>query len=266
MFVPFDGRVFENLPYWDRSIRTIIVLFGFYVIVHLISFCYEKLVLVVKKDFFVAKLGNGKRLNIRFGDILADELTQERTNIVISFNRCFDTQVDDYLIRRNSLHGKLVNKLIDSGRYTEETLQRAIETSLTRPSNLTSSNEAKDKKIGKGKRYELGAVAEIEGVNNEHYFCLGLSEFNQNIAYISKGDYVVALNKLIERIIRLSQNYPVYIPLIGTGIPSLGISEELALMMIIHTILLHKANIYCDIYIVVRPELKYSIEKLMIYL
>ena len=75
----------------------------------------------------------------------------------------------------------------------------------------------------------------------------------------------MVLDKLIERIIDLSQTYPVYIPLIGAGMSSLGISDELVLATIIHTILLHKSNLYCNIYIVVKPDLKYSLEKLIAY-
>lgn len=265
LFVPFDDFFAKNEGFIAKLLIVTLFLLISYIVIHIIAFAYHKIILFLKNDYLIAELGNGKKLHILFGDILSDELTKERTNIVISFNRCFDTQVDDYLIRQNSLHGQLVKKLLKYKKYTEKTLRKAIEKSLNLPSNVTYRNEEIDKHIGSSKRYELGAIAEIEGINKEHYFCLGLSEFHQNKAEISKRDYIVVLDKLFERIIDLSQNYPVYIPLIGAGMSSLGISDELILKIIIHTILLHKSNLYCDVYIVVKPDLKYPLEKLIAY-
>lgn len=264
LFVPLNVFFSEGVNF-IVLLFVILGLLFLYLVIHTIAFFLHKWSLGRKNEFFISQLGNGAKLHILFGNILGDELTKERTNIVISFNRCFDTQVDDYLIRRNSLHGQLVEKLIQSGKYTEKTLQKAIAKSLNKPSNLTYQYEEIDKSIGRRKRYELGAVAEIEGVNKEHYFCLGLSEFNQNKAEINIRGYIVVLDKLIERIIDLSQNYPVYIPLIGAGMSSLGISDELVLATLIHTILLHKSRLYCNVYIVVKPDLKYSLEKLTAY-
>ena len=141
LFVPFDGFFDENYDFLDKLLTVILLLLASYLIIHAIAFLFHVLILNIKKKFFIAKLGGGKELHIVFGDILDNKLTKERNNIVISFNRCFDTQVDDYLIRQNSLHGQLVNKLISTKKYTKSTLRKAIEKSLNAPSNITYKYE-----------------------------------------------------------------------------------------------------------------------------
>lgn len=267
LFLSFDG-LFDFITCWfTKLVCILLTVVVVYVIMHGIAFWtyYEKQKRI--REVAISELGSNNKLYIKFGDLLGDEITksEKRTNIVIPFNRCFDIEVNDSLISRNSLHGKIVNRLIESKKYDKNTLQEVMNAALRRVSNHSYVPEIVDKKFGNCVRYPVGAVASIPGIHNEYYFCLGLSKFNQEKAEPSKSEYQEALDRLVQRIVDLSQGYPVFIPLIGTGLSGVCADDKLALDILIHTIKLRKEEIKCDIYIVLREELKPLVEKLMHY-
>ena len=62
---------------------------------------------------------------IHFGDILSPDIilaedSNQRYNLVIPVNRCFDTIVDDNLISHRSLHGRVIQNLYDTNEFTPE--------------------------------------------------------------------------------------------------------------------------------------------------
>ncbi len=262
-FAPLDFFSGDSYSIFEKIIYPLLLLLGIFFAVVTVSFFYHKYKVENSNEKTISTLGNRNKLTIIFGDIWDDSITKSdsRTNIVISFNRCFDTKVDDSLISLSYLHGELVKKLINAGKYDENTLHDAIESSLSRYRNEKGAYEViQNKKSGYKKRYPAGAVADVLGVNNEHYFCLGLSKFNQLTAELDKKEYISAITSLVEQIIELSQGYPVYLPLIGTGRSNIGIDNKMALETIIHIILLYRATINCDINIVLKKELKHIVE------
>lgn len=77
---------------------------------------------------------SGHVLYLQYGDIFDDGVVVkpvERHNIVIPVNRCFDVHVDDHLISATTIHGVALNKVYNSGRYTEESVSAAIERQLS---------------------------------------------------------------------------------------------------------------------------------------
>ena len=262
-FTSLDFFSGDSYSIFEKIIYPLFLLLGIFFVVVTFSFFQHKHNVENTDKITISSLGNRNKLNIIFGDIWEKSIinSESRTNIVISFNRCFDTKVDDALISLSYLHGELVKRLISSGKYDENTLNAAIESSLSRFKNEKATYELiQNKKSGYKKRYPVGTVADVTGVNNEHYFCLGLSKFNQLTAELDKKEYISAISSLVEQIIELSQGYPVYLPLIGTGRANIGIDNKMALDTIIHIILLYRATINCDINIVLKKELKNIVE------
>lgn len=256
---PFVIFPINEQPWYFQAFKGAILLIGSFIILYFFALVYCVCKYFIKHDKEITDLGANKKLRAIVGNIFDKKIIEsnERNNIVISFNRCFDTQVDDSLISKKSLHGQLINRLIASKKYTKESLDEAIRYSLEKSSldeNLRP--EEIKKRFGKNFRYPLGAVAEIPGINNELYFCLGLSKFDQETAIPTEEEYVVAIMRLIEYIKKRSQEYPVYIPIIGTGLSHLGISEERAFNLLTSLLSLSKNEIICDVYIVLRKEHK----------
>ena len=267
LFISFEW-IFSGITCWFLKLVCIVFSLIFvYALLHYISFHFHNKQQKDIKLLPVLKLGSDKKLFILFGDLLGKDIAEQenRVNIVIPFNRCFDIEVDDVLISRNSLHGKLVEKLLDSEKYDKTSLRETITASLRRISNQNYVPEIVDKQIGEKLRYPIGAIASIPGVRNEYYFCFGLSKFNQDKAETTRSEYVNALDRLIKRIIDLSQGYSVYIPLIGTGLSGTGVNNELALEILINTIKLYEKQINCNIFIVLKEELKPLLEKITPY-
>lgn len=261
LFVPFDTLIGNSYALPCKIVAISIWLFVIYIITHIIVFGFFRVKAKFTRKVLITSLNKGKNLYVIFGDLLDNTITvqEETSNIVIPFNRCFDTRVDNSLISAKSLHGQIVNKLINSGKYSEETLHQKIEESLSRPWQDHYVPEIVDKKIGYNKRYPVGAVARVDGIHNERYLCFGLSKFNQETAETTKREYVEAVEHLTERIADLSQGYPVYMPLIGTGLSRTSADSKLALNIILIMIDLNRQNICSDIYIVVNPKLKESL-------
>lgn len=104
------------------------------------------------------------------------------------------------------------------------------------------------------RRYDIGSVAEIKGLNNEQYFILGLTYFDNELrAHVEKEDYIKAIASLVKYISERSQGFPTYMPVIGTGGADVGSANDLA-VYIVKTIELFKDKIDCDIHIVVRDK------------
>ena len=112
----------------------------------------------------------------------------------------------------------------------------------------------KEKRSGNLRRYDVGSVAEINGLNNEQYFILGLTYFDNELrAHVEQIDYIKAIASLVKYISERSQGFSTYMPVIGTGGADAGSVNDLA-VYIVKTIELFKDKIDCDIHIVVRDK------------
>lgn len=112
----------------------------------------------------------------------------------------------------------------------------------------------KEKRSGNLRRYDVGSVAEINGLNNEQYFILGLTYFDNELrAHVEKIDYIKAIASLVKYISERSQGFSTYMPVIGTGGADAGSVNDLV-VYIVKTIELFKDEIDCDIHIVVSDK------------
>ncbi len=252
--VPLDECLPNSMPMLMRVIISIAVSIGIWVV----SFIGVSLYVFRKKRICVLSANNGHALYLQYGDIFcAEEVAKSdmRRNIVIPVNRCFDTHVDNQIISEQTLHGMTLKRLYSSGAFTEESLSSLIEAQLLQEKceNLSSA----DKPAGKLKRYAVGTIVDVAGVDGEHYFLWALSTFDSNLkAHTTMQDYTLAVQKLIEACNSESEGFPIALPLVGTGLSRIKKDQCDVLRYLISTFRINKAEINSDIHIIIREELK----------
>ena len=258
VFASFDEIFTDETSLWIKilvGIGVLILVWVFFVIN--ISIWFYR-----KKWIEVLDVGNDKHVYVQYGDVFsADEIKETDThrNIVIPVNRCFDTVVNDDLIGSRTLHGIAFKKLYSNGRYSDVSLNNALQNDLERQKCEFEIITANDKRDGNLKRYPVGTVAEIKD-DDVTYFFLGLSRFNYNLkAETSDDDFVLAMMKLIEYCYERSQENPVIMPIIGAGLSRTDKNEKDLLEYIVKLIKLNRNLIKSDIHIVVRNSGKESI-------
>lgn len=253
-FIPWSDLLPNTLSFWIRLLISVGILVGLWLtfaICHARRFDKEKCL-----EIFEAE--NGCHVYVQYGDVLSSDILQsedKKRNIVIPVNRCFDTLVNNDLISARTLHGVVFNRLYESGKYNEYTMNEAIQNNLKMQRIVPEIISHDDKRAGNLKRYPVGTIAEIESSDECVYFLLGLSTFNYNLkAETSSEEYVIAMMKLVEYCYERSQQYPVVIPLIGAGLSRANRDERAILEYMVKLLKLNKELIKSDIYIVVRDS------------
>lgn len=205
----------------------------------------------------VAMAGNTRnKLQLKFDDILKNE--DKSINIVIPVNRCFDTIIDDDLISKNSLHGKVMNHIFRDNKFDSNSLNEEIQKQLKElaereeiePEQLDRSS----KRSGNLARYPVGTIVEfkIEENSQETYYFVAISKLDKNLhATTTNEDYGLAMNKLLNFINSRSQGNLTKIPLIGSGKADLYQNEQEVLDFMVKFFKLNSQKVNCDIDIVV---------------
>lgn len=252
--VPLDECLPNSMPMLMRVIISAAVL----ICVWLVFFIGASLYVLCKNKVCVLSANNGHALYLQYGDIFsAEEVANPgiRRNIVIPVNRCFDTHVDNQIVSEQTLHGMTLKRLYSSGMFTEESLSSLIETRLLQEKCENLSNS--DKPAGKLKRYPVGTIVDVAGVDGEHYFLWALSTFDSNLkAHTTMQDYTLAVQKLIEACNSESEGFSMVLPLVGTGLSRIKKDQCDVLRYLISAFRLNKAEINSDIHIIIREELK----------
>lgn len=210
---------------------------------------------VLRKDNTVAVINadNGHCVYLEYGDLLCD--SNEKRNIVIPANRCFDTLVDDDLISRTTVHGKAILKICQND-MSFETLNEALQYDLAnnRMVKPCVTLSRRNKRKGNLNRYPAGTIAEYKENNNSlnTYFFVGMSSFNSDLhPETSDEEYLITLQSLLEYCNQRSQRFPVYMPIIGTHGRNNKKSERELLEYMVDTFRFNKHLINTDIHIVV---------------
>lgn len=256
LFSPLDGILDSSATLWCKLTIGLLVL----IIVAGISFVIASIVVLYTDANIVFSSKTGHKVVVQYGDMYSPNIIEkdysERRNIVIAANRCFDTIVDDNLISHNTQHGHIMRELYCTNAYDEESLNAALQQSLSRiqpEMHLTKDNKPE----GNLDRYACGTVAELMVSNTLTYFFLGLSKFDAHLAAsTTKAEYVQALQNLIEFCNARSQGYPVILPLMGTGLSRANISHEEALGYMVGALKMNIDIINCDFHIVVWKGMK----------
>lgn len=126
---------------------------------------------------------------------------------VIGCDTHFDTRVDDVVISKKSLHGKL---LLEHGKIEE--IKTSVETAAHRL-HLTADNDGLY-------TFPLGTIIRYDSsVDNHTYLMLAMTELNENYeAHTNMAKFEYMLMKMWTEINRVYASNNVALPLLGTGI------------------------------------------------
>ena len=259
-FVSLNDIIPNNWKFRYKMLFSIIIIIIIFLIFWILcAFWFER-----QKWIEVFEGNNGCHIYVQYGDIFSPNEVRspnQRRNVIIPVNRCFDTIIDDDLVSSRTLHGIAFRKLYSSGKYNEDSLNTALYTDLNIRQRLVpediSNNE---KRRGNLKRYSLGTVAEIVGESDCTYFFIALSTFDYNLSsHATQEEYVLTMQRMIEYCYSRSQGFPVVMPLIGAGQSRIGNNEREILEYIIGLFKMNKDLIMSDIHIVVRNSGKDTI-------
>lgn len=254
ILVPLDEVLPKSVTIWRKILISCSSLVGFW----LICFAITALILSRKKHFKILDANGGHALYLQYGDIFdSGEVLNpnERRNIVIPVNRCFDTIVDNRLVSEQTIHGIAFKKLYASGKYSEETLNQAIQKRLN---NIAYKDIPKQEKPeGNTKRFPLGTIVDLPICEKEHYFLWALSTFNSNLkAHTSMKEYVLAVQKLVEACNLESEGFPVLIPLVGAGLSRTKKEQYDILSFLVSMFKINRTEINSDIHIIILENIK----------
>lgn len=254
MLAPLDGILPESISIWMKILVSCLLLAASW----LICFAIVAIALFHKKRFQVFRANGGHALYLQYGDIFdSGEVLkpEERRNIVIPVNRCFDTIVDNQLISERTVHGAAFKRLYESGEYSEETLNQAIQNILR--GMAYEEVPVREKPRGNTKRFPVGTVAALPVGEDTCYLLWALSTFDSNLkAHTSMQEYTLALQKLVEACNAESEGFPVVIPLVGTGLSRTKKDQHDILSYLVSIFKVNRAEINSNIHIVVREDLK----------
>lgn len=259
-FVSLNDIIPNNWKFRYKMLFSIIIIIIIFLIFWILcAFWFER-----QKWIEVFEGNNGCHIYVQYGDIFSPNEVRspnQRRNVIIPVNRCFDTIIDDDLVSSRTLHGIAFRKLYSSGKYNEDSLNTALYTDLNiRQRLVTEDISNNEKRRGNLKRYSLGTVAEIVGESDCTYFFIALSTFDYNLsAHATQEEYVLTMQRMIEYCYSRSQGFPVVMPLIGAGQSRIGNNEREILEYIIGLFKMNKDLIMSDIHIVVRNSGKDTI-------
>lgn len=210
--------------------------------------------LFFKKNKLIWEQGTGK-IKAIYGDIIKIGFPKKHKGekiVVIPVNTCFDTIVGEGVVSAKTIHGKWVKNMNKIGVSTErldEIIVQTINKQGLQPTKIFDKNE---KPKGNLIRYPLGTVLSIEGNNGIVYYLLALSEFDENLnAQCSKEDFVNCIHSLISFYDENGQGNQAYIPLMGTGLSRVNISQEESLNIIVDMLKLNREQIHGQVNVVV---------------
>ena len=127
-----------------------------------------------KRQIEVVELNNGHHIYVQYGDVFSEDEVlkpQERRNIVIPVNRCFDTLVDNDLVSSSTLHGIAMNRLYRENGFNPNTLGDAIKNNLNLQQVSYDNLSTVDKRKGNLKRFPAGTV-----LRTVYIFFLGIKQ------------------------------------------------------------------------------------------
>lgn len=238
---------------------TIIVSFAIKVISLYRSNCY--LYLKIKDTHYIyVHYGDVFDANIIKNSITKNSDAENGRNIIIPTNCCFDTKVDDVQIAKGSLQGIAINKMIAHGISETEISQRIKQNLISQKIDYETLDK-KEKPKGNLNRYPVGTIATINGFDNIRFMFLALVKFDKDLHSIrpSPGNFHLALGRMIKNMSRNSEQYPIILPIIGSGLSNSRLSEQNLLEYILKLLKLHQNEFNCDIHVVVYKDKKKDI-------
>lgn len=149
-----------------------------------------------------------KRKDMSIEVVISDLFSIEGQKI-ISTNTTFDTETENGLIAADSLQGQFAKKYFPENiKKLDQEIEQALD---------GRNYSAVENPLRKNKRYDIGTVAKIM-VRQEIFYLLAMGELNRNGTAETSLPFIrTTLDKLWHFISSEGENYPVVIPLLGTG-------------------------------------------------
>lgn len=168
-------------------------------------------------------------INVKYGDLMKIAFPKKKVEkriVVIAVNQCFDTTVDQNVIRDSSVHGQFINNYVKTQNDLIR-LQNEISESLDEFNYQYITLQRSDKRYGNLNRYPRGSIARINGDNDVTFFLLALTEFDRDCkAHCNKREYVESVLKLFEYYDSHGQGKELYLYPMGTGMARTGLSKK----------------------------------------
>ena len=207
IFSVIGGIVSFFLLFWDIPKKykinflavTLVILLVYYVIAWIFAKRQKRVTL---------KFGESN-VDVYFGDIFQSKKDDLK---VISFNECFDTKMDEQtqIISPGTINGKFIEKNKENIFELDEIFEKDVH--LNEKMFINIDNE---RKIGKKKRYHLGALVKLP----DNYLAVAGSKFDKdNKANISMREYIGFLLTFWSEVDRIYNNQSVVIPVFGSGV------------------------------------------------
>lgn len=170
-----------------------------------VLFCNILYVLIFMRKVSL-NFGGNKTLEIFFGDIFKEESTLK----VIAANEYFDTIVDNKIIAKGTLHGKVIEYLERNGISLVD-LDNKISNQLSQIQGICNSSRLE----GKQMKYPIGTTIEIQ--NNFIFSAFSRFDSNHRVIPMTGAEYNDFLIKLWENLDTIKNDRNLDIPFIGTG-------------------------------------------------
>lgn len=241
---------------WRKVLVSALVL----LVVFLICLIISSFRVLHNKKVKVLTSANGYSLYVIYGDLFSFVPdADKRRNVCFAVNRCFDTIVDNKLLSAETVHGKAFKELYNTGVFTPDSLNDAIQDAVTHGAKYEMLT-AEEKPSGNLKRYEVGTGADLAVSDNLHYFLIGLGKMDVNLRNSAENaEYCMAIQKMIEFCDTYSQGYPVLMPIVGAGRTRLGQDPKELLKYLIQSFAINSKRLSSDVYIVLRESDKENI-------
>ena len=206
-FSGIGGAVSFFLLFWDipkkYKIIFLVITLALLLLYYIIAWICAK-----RQKRITLKFGESN-VDVYFGDIFQSEKDDLK---VISFNEYFDTKMDEktQLISPGTINGKFIEK---SKKNIFE-LDKIFENDDHLNEKMLI-NVNRDRKVGKKKRYHLGALVKLP----DNYLAVAGSKFDKdNKANISMREYIGFLLTFWSEVDRIYNNQSVVIPVFGSGV------------------------------------------------
>ena len=192
----------------------------------------------------------GSKVVVEFGDLF-----KQKGCKAIGVNDFFDNQVDDVLISSASLHGHVLNT------YWQGNADDWYEKIRADLAGLDPIEE--ERQSGKVHRYPIGATAHAKSGSEKFLFVsLGCTSTADNLTVANAENLICAVRGLLRKARVVCSNQTLSIPLMGSGLARVGISNSVILDIIICGIFeeLKQAKITNEIKIVLPNNLEGQID------
>ena len=220
-----------------------------------ISILIACLIARLQKTITVWKKGNAS-ISLQYGDLRKIAFPREICKfnsdkeriVVISVNTHYDTIVNKRLVSKESIHGQWIGWMKAAGITPEELNCKIYDAAKEQKIKSIGDDDSKD---GNTSVYERGTIIDLTH-NNTRFFLLALSEFNTTLnAQTNRDQLIDAIKNLITYYDESGCGQPLYIPLIGTELSRVNITEQESLELLTSMFKLYSDKIHGNTSIVV---------------